>query len=132
MTGRILIIEAEPSLSEEIRAALSKASFDVVDVLNFPEALLKLPDFKPDLVITDEVLPGGDGMEACYQLHNILGVPVVMIGEDSGDQVWGKVVESDADLYLVKPFSYLELVARVKAILRRYRRLEARHIKMDS
>ncbi|MBA7659091.1 Alkaline phosphatase synthesis transcriptional regulatory protein PhoP [subsurface metagenome] len=125
MTGRILIIEGEPSLSQELTSALDKAGFAVVNVPNFPEALVKLAQFKPDLVITDVVLPGGDGMEACYQLHNIFGIPVVLLGEDSSDEVWGRVMEADADLYLVKPFSYPELVARVKAILRRYRRQEA-------
>ncbi len=125
MTGRILIIEAETSLSKEIRAALSKASFDVADVPNFPEALLKLADFKPDLVITDVVLPGGDGMEACYQLHNIFGIPVVLLGEGSSDEMWRRVMEAEADLYLVKPFSYPELVARVKTILRRCRMQKA-------
>ncbi|MBA7587459.1 DNA-binding response regulator MtrA [subsurface metagenome] len=80
MTSRVLIIEAEPSLSKEIRAALSKASFDVVDVPNFPEALVELAQFKPDLVITDVVLQGGNGMAACYQLHNIFGIPVVLPG----------------------------------------------------
>ncbi len=120
MTGRILIIEAETSLSKEIRAALSKASFDVADVPNFPEALLKLADFKPDLVIMDAVLPGGDGMDACYQLRNTLGVPVVLIGsEKSSAELWERVLEAEADLYLVKPLRYRELVARVKAILRR-------------
>ncbi len=132
MTGRILIIGGEPSLSQELTSALDKASFAVVDVPNFPEALVKLAQFKPDLVITGVVLPSGDGMEACYQLHNIFGIPVVLLGEDSSDEMWGRVMEAGADLYLVKPFSYPELIARVKAILRRYRRLEARHIKMDS
>ena len=117
----ILIIEGEPSLSQELTSALAKAGFAVVNVPNFPEALVKLTQFKPDLVITDVVLPGGDGMEACYQLHNIFGIPIVLLGEDSSDEVWGRVMEADADLYLVKPFSYPELVARVKAILRRYR-----------
>ena len=124
MTDRILIIEAEASLSKELTSALDKAGFAVVDVPNFPEALLKLPQFKPDLVIMDAVLPDSDGMDACHRLRSILDIPIVLLGEDSSDEVWGKVMEADADLYLVKPFGYRELVARVKAILRRYRRLE--------
>ena len=50
-----------------------------------------------------------------------LGIPVVLLGEDSSDEVWERVMEVDADLYQVKSFSYLPLVARVKAILRRYK-----------
>lgn len=126
MTGSILIIEGEPSLRQELTSALDKASFVAVAAANFPEALLKLADFKPDLVIMDAVLPGGDGMDACYQLRNILGVPVVLIGsEESSAELWGRVMEAEADLYLVKPLRYWELVARVKAILRRCSRMGA-------
>ena len=124
--GGILIIEGEPSLSKELTSALDEADFSVATVPDFPEALRKLTDFKPDLVIMDAVLPSGDGMDACYQLRNTLGVPIVLIGsEESSDELWGRVLEVEADLYLVKPLRYWELVARVKAILRRYRRQEA-------
>ncbi|MBA7609590.1 Alkaline phosphatase synthesis transcriptional regulatory protein PhoP [subsurface metagenome] len=125
MTGEILVIEDEPYLSKELTSALNEAGFSVAAVLDFPEALRKLTDFKPDLVIMEAVLPSGDGMDACCQLRNTLGVrvPVVLIGsEESSDELWGRVMEADADLYLVKPLSYWELVARVKAILRRCRR----------
>ncbi len=123
MTDRILIIEGEPFLSKALTSALEEADFSVAAVPDFPEALLKLPQFKPDLVIMDAVLPSGDGMDACYQLRNTLGVPVVLIGsEESSAEVWGRVLEAEADLYLVKPLRYWELVARVKAILRRCRR----------
>ena len=60
-------------------------------------------------------------MEACYQIYNTFGIPVILLGEDSSDEMWGRVMEAEADLYLVKPFGYQELVARVKAILRRYK-----------
>ena len=120
--GGILIIGGEPSLSKELTSALEEADFSVAAVIDFPEALRKT-DFKPDLVIMDEVLPDRDRIDACRQLRNNLGVPVVLIGsEESSDELWGRVMEADADLYLVKPLSYWELVARVKAILRRCRR----------
>jgi len=126
MTGSILIIEGEPSLRQKLTSALDEADFSVAAVPDFPEALRKLTDFKPDLVIMDAVLPSGDGMDACYQLRNTLGVrvPVVLIGsEESSDELWGRVLEAEADLYLVKPLRYWELVARVKAILRRCSRM---------
>ena len=121
--GGILIIEGETSLSKELTSVLNEADFSVAAVSDFPEALCKT-DFKPDLVIMDAVLPSGDGMDACHQLRNTFGVrvPVVLIGsEESSDELWGRVLEAEADLYLVKPLRYWELVARVKAILRRYR-----------
>ena len=121
MTDRILIIEGEPISRSQITSALTEAGFMVADAPDFPEAQLKLNEFKPDVCIMDAVLPGRDGMEACYQLHSTFGIPVVLLGEDSSDEVWERVMESEADLYLVKPFSYPVLVARVKAILRRYK-----------
>jgi len=120
-TDRILIIEGEPALRRELASALTQAGFTVADVANFPEALLKL-DFNPHMAIVDEVLPGGDGLEACSQLHSILDIPVILLGSDSSDEEWTKMVEAGADFYLRKPFSYLELVARVRAILRRYKK----------
>ncbi len=121
MTDSILIIEGEPGLKRELILALSEANFAVADVSDYPEALLKLEEFKADIIIMDEVLPSGGGMEACYQLRGAFDIPVVLLGEDSSAEVWRRVEEATADFYLVKPFSYLELVARVKAILRRYK-----------
>ena len=60
-------------------------------------------------------------MEACYKLHINLGIPVVIVGENYGDEVWKKVTEAYADCYLIKPISFLILIARIKAILRRYK-----------
>jgi len=121
MPSRILIIGVDPFLSKRIALAFDEASFDVVDVPNFREALLKLDQFKPDMVIMDMALPGVDGMEAYHHFHSTIGIPVVLLGEADGEEVWGRVMEVKADSYLVKPFGYQELVARVKAILRRYK-----------
>lgn len=118
MTDSILIIEPELTLREKLVSALGEAGFAIVSVPDYSESLLKL---KPDMVIMDEVLTNGDGMEACFQLHSTLGIPVILLGEDSSEEVWERVMEAEADLYLIKPFSYPELVARVKAILRRYK-----------
>ena len=122
MTNRILIIAGEPISRRQMTSALTVAGFAVVDVPDYPEALLRLNEFKPDMVIMNAVLPSRDGMEACYQLNSTFGIPVVLLGEDSSDEMWKRVMEANADLYLVKPFSYPLLVARVKAILRRYKR----------
>jgi len=120
-TDRILIIEGEPALRRELTSALTQATFIVADVANYHEALLKL-EFNPDLAIVDEVLPGGDGIEACSQLHSTFNTPVILLGSDSSGKAWMRAVEAGADFYLRKPFSYLELVVRVRAILRRYKK----------
>ena len=75
--------------------------------------LLFFLSFLPDMVIVDEILPSGDGMQVCSQLHSTFGIPVVLLGEDSSDEVWGTLMEASADLYLIKPFRYRELAARV-------------------
>ena len=122
MPDNILIIEGEPALRKEIASALAEAVFAVADVADYFEALLKLGEFKPDLVVLDEELPLVDGWEACYQLHQILGVPVILLGEDYSDEVWIRALEAGADFYLRMPVSCQELAARIKAILRRYRK----------
>ncbi len=120
MTDSILII-GEPALKKELISALTEASLVVAGVPSYPEALLKLDEFKPDMVIMDTDLPGTDSWTACSELRQALGVPIVLMGRDSGGKAWKRAVEAGADLYLKKPFSCRELVARVKAILRRYK-----------
>lgn len=88
MTDRILIIEGEPALRRELASALTQASFIVADVPSYPEALAKLDEFNPDMVIMDEVLAGESGMRVCSQLHSSHGIPVILLGEDPGGQIW--------------------------------------------
>ena len=121
MYDSIFIIENNPILRRELVSVLSRANFEVAAVSNYNEAVFKIATFKPDIAIIDAVLPDINGMEACYKLHINLDLPVVIVGEDYGDEVWEKVTEAYADCYLIKPFSFLVLVARIKAILRRYK-----------
>ena len=123
MPDRILIIMDEPSLNKELASALAGAGFSVACVPDYPEALLKLDELKPDLVILDEVLPGRDGIEACSELYGIFGIPIILLGENPDAEIWKRAVEAGADFYLRKPFSHIVLVARVKAILRRCKKV---------
>lgn len=115
---RILIIESETDLRRKLTLALSKVGFAVADACDYPEALASIDKFKPDLAIVDEALPGGGGLDACRQLHNF-SIPVIVLGRDS--EGWPPAVEAGADFYYTYKPSHLELVARVKAILRRYK-----------
>lgn len=117
----ILIIEGELNLRRELTSVLTKAGFDIADVPDYPEALAKLDEFSPDIAIVDEVLPSGDGKQACSQLHNTFSIPVILMGKDSSGEAWMAAVEAGADFYFTKPSDHQELVARVKAILRRYK-----------
>lgn len=121
MRDRILIIESESSLGEKMAPVLVKAGFSVARVPNYPETLLTLEVFKPDIIILDETL--ADSMEACRQLHTTFGIPVILVGTDSSQEILKRaLLDAEADFYLRKPFSYAVLVARMRAILRRYRR----------
>lgn len=118
----ILIIEGEPTLRRELASILSRASFAVADVPDYSEALLKLDEFKPNMVIMDKESAGIEGWTACSELRQAHDVAIILMGKDSSGEAWMRAVEAGADFYLKKPFSYLVLVARVKAILRRYGR----------
>ena len=122
MPDKILIIVSDLTLSSELASIFDEGGFSVACIPDYPEALLELCEFKPDIVILDEDLPGFNGIEACFELHSIFCVPVILLGEDSSGQAWARAVEAGADFYLVKPSSYDEsLVARARAILRRYK-----------
>jgi len=122
MSDRILIIEGEPTLERELTSALNEAGFTTACVHDYPQAPLKLREFQPDMVIVDEVLPGGDGIDACFQLHKTFGIPIVLLGNDYSEGIWVRAVDAGADFYFTKPLPQRELVARVKAILRRYKK----------
>lgn len=121
MTDRVLIIEGEPNLRGELASALTEAGFTVVDVRDYPEALLKLDEFKPDIAIVDEALPSGNGKDTCYKLRNAFGIPVLLLGKDSSGEAWKAAVEAGADFYFTNSFNRRVLAARVKAILRGYK-----------
>ena len=119
ITNRILIIDIEPFLGENLAAKLSGAGFSVAHASNYQEALLLPIVFKVDMVILGYV--SEDSLEICRQLHNVFNVPVILIGRDSGNEIWKKaLLEAEAEFYVRSPFSTELLISRMKAILRRY------------
>jgi len=122
MADSVLIIGGEPDFQERLRLPLTEAGYEVTLAYNYISARMIIEDFVPDIIILDEVHQNGiDNFAACKHLHDDYGIPIILLGEDSSDEMWEKVMEAEADLYLVKPFGYRELAARVKAILRRYK-----------
>ena len=120
MPKRILVIEDERDIAELIRLHLDDLGYYVITTGNGHTGLRKASTGKWDLVILDLRLPGIDGLEICRRLRQASGaVPVLMLTSKSSelDRVVG--LEIGADDYVTKPFSVLELIARVKAILRR-------------
>lgn len=121
MAEKILVVDDEVSLQETLAYNLKKEGY-LVDVAgDGPTALDLARQSKPDLIILDIMLPGLDGFEVCRILRKEMSTPVLMLTarDDEIDRVVG--LEVGADDYLAKPFSMRELIARVKALLRRVR-----------
>ncbi len=115
----LVIEESDPILNEAtVLTVLVKEGFKVATYSDYLEALSGLDGLEPALIILGEGLPV-DSFEVCSRLRQAVDIPIVILGEVPGDIGWPKAVESGADLYLVKPFRHSELVARVRAILRR-------------
>jgi two-component system alkaline phosphatase synthesis response regulator PhoP len=119
--ARILVVDDEESIIELIGFNLRKEGFEVVTATDGYEAIKEAREASPDLVVLDLMLPGLDGMEICRVLRNGLNktVPIIMLTARSEEQDRVMGLELGADDYLTKPFSPRELVARIKAVLRR-------------
>jgi DNA-binding response OmpR family regulator len=117
----ILVVDDEPNILELAKLYLEQEGYRVEVVGNGNDALLKLNSVKPSLIILDLMLPDIDGFEVCRQIRKQSDVPILMLTarREDVDKIVG--LELGADDYLTKPFNPRELVARVKAILRRYK-----------
>jgi len=129
MAGSILIVDDEPMICELLSFNLHKAGYDTVQADNGHTALEIARTTKLDLIILDVMLPGIDGLEVCRTIkgqQHTAGIPIIMLTakNDEVDKIIG--LELGADDYMTKPFSPRELVARVKAVLRRSHK-ESRH-----
>lgn len=119
MAERILVVEDEVKITRFLRQGLTYERYDVTVAYDGEEALAKLREESPDLVILDIMLPTIDGLEVCRRLRSFSSVPVLML--TARDAVQDRVIglDSGADDYLVKPFALDELLARIRALLRR-------------
>jgi two-component system response regulator MtrA len=119
MKGRVLIVDDDFALAEMLAIVLRGEGFEPFVCTDGDRAFGMFRDCKPDLVLLDLMLPGKDGIDVCRQIRAESGVPIVMLTakSDTVDIVVG--LESGADDYVVKPFKPKELVARVRARLRR-------------
>ena len=117
---RILIVDDDENIAELISLYLMKECYDTKIVGDGESALKEVPVFKPNLILLDLMLPGMDGYQVCREIRTTSQVPIIMLSAKG--EVFDKVLglELGADDYMIKPFDSKELVARVKAVLRRY------------
>jgi DNA-binding response OmpR family regulator len=119
MTTRILVVDDDPEIVSFLKRGLTYDGYAVATAYDGAEALAKARDSEPDLVILDIMMPGIDGMEVSKRLRQASDVPILMLTAKgtTADKIAG--LDSGADDYLVKPFDFDELLARVRALLRR-------------
>ena len=117
---RILIVDDDYNIAELISLYLTKECFETKIVGDGEEALRVFPEFQPNLILLDLMLPGIDGYQVCREIRQRSSVPIIMLSAKG--EIFDKVLglELGADDYMIKPFDSKELVARVKAVLRRF------------
>ena len=118
---KILIVDDDNNIAELISLYLTKECFETSIVNDGEQALKEFSSFSPDLILLDLMLPGIDGYQVCREIRHVSDVPIIMLSAkgETFDKVLG--LELGADDYIIKPFDTKELVARVRAVLRRFK-----------
>jgi DNA-binding response OmpR family regulator len=116
---KLLVVEDDLALSDVVAFTLRRAGFDVLTAYDGLTALATWAQEAPDLVVLDLNLPRLDGLAVCRQIRSQGDTPIIILSVRGGDEAVVKGLELGADDYIVKPFSPTQLVARVRALLRR-------------
>lgn len=122
---KILIVDDDENIAELISLYLTKECFETSIMYDGESALSEVANFNPDLILLDLMLPGIDGYQVCREIRKDRNIPIIMLSAkgETFDKVLG--LELGADDYMIKPFDSKELVARVKAVLRRYQTVKS-------
>lgn len=116
---RILIVDDEPQITRVLRRSLSAHRYDVRTAADGESALDTFHDFKPDLVITDLSMPEISGLDLCRELRKSSQIPIIVLSVKGDEKTKVEALDAGADDYITKPFGIDELLARVRATLRR-------------
>ena len=125
MKTKIMVVDDDPNIRELVRLYLEKEGFEVTCAERGDEAVKMFRASPPNLMLLDVMLPGMDGWQVCREVRKISNIPIIML--TAKDETFDKVLglELGADDYIVKPFDMKELVARIKAVIRRFQVAEA-------
>lgn len=120
MKTKILLVDDDPNIRQLVRLYLEREGFDVTEADRGDSALKEFKAAPPNLMLLDVMLPGMDGWQVCREVRKVSNIPIIML--TAKDETFDKVLglELGADDYVVKPFDTKELVARIKAVIRRY------------
>jgi two-component system, OmpR family, KDP operon response regulator KdpE len=124
----ILVVDDEPQIRRVMRATLTAQGYAIVEARDGQEAMEKMLSTRPDLVILDMNLPVMDGIETCRAIRAGSNVPVIMLTVRSAEKDKVRALDAGADDYVVKPFGIQELLARIRAALRRSPSGEVEHV----
>jgi two-component system KDP operon response regulator KdpE len=122
---RILVVDDEPQITRVLRRSLTTNGYDVRVAGEGEEGIRIFNDWRPDLVITDLSMPGVTGLELCRRLRAISRVPIIVLSVKGEERTKVEILDAGADDYITKPFGIDELLARVRATLRRLPELPA-------
>lgn len=128
MAAKILVVDDEKNIIKGIKFSLEQDGLEVDVAYDGEEAFQKIKNTEYDLIILDVMLPKMDGLEVCQQVREFSMVPIIMLTAKTEDMDKILGLEYGADDYMTKPFNILELKARVKAIIRRQRFYEEKHL----
>jgi two-component system KDP operon response regulator KdpE len=117
--GRILVIDDEPQIRRIMRTTLTSAGYEVDDTKTGEEGLVKVREFRPDLVLLDINMPGMGGLAACREIRASSNVAIIMLTVHDTEKTKVEALDAGADDFVTKPFSTPELLARIRAALRR-------------
>jgi len=118
-SATVLVVDDEPQIRRVMRTALSAQGYTVVEAHDGLEAILKVRSERPDLVILDMNMPKMDGIETCREIRANFRIPIIMLTVRSAEKDKVRALDAGADDYVVKPFGIEELLARIRAALRR-------------
>jgi len=118
-TAKILVVDDEPQIRRLLRTTLTGSGYQIADARSGEEALEKFRDYMPDLVIMDLNMPGMGGLDACREIRIGSDVPIIILTVRNAESAKVEALDAGADDYVCKPFGMQELLARIRAALRR-------------
>ena len=117
--GRVLVVDDEPQIRRALRTALEAHGFDVALAEDGDDALVRIPTWSPDVVVLDLVMPGRDGLDVLRETRAWSEVPIIVLSARGQERDKVLALDQGADDYLTKPFGIDELLARIRAVMRR-------------